>query len=106
MRRWLILFFAICAVSAAALHTTSSVRAESATQVFATENCFGDRASVRLSWLGLDSSATELSLDLSYQDNGFRAGTFRSSGAMSADRGSVVWDDLPGGRTYFVRLNQ
>jgi hypothetical protein len=106
MRRWSVLFFSVCAVVIAALYGATSAQADAATQIFAAENCFGDRATVRLSWIGVDPGATELSLDLSYQDNGFRAGTFRSSGAMSADLGTVTWDNLPGGRTYFVRLNQ
>lgn len=104
MRSGSILFVIVCGLTAVLLG--GSVHAETAPQIFAFDTCFGERSSVQLSWIGIDPVATEFSLDLSYQDNGFRTGTFRNSGAMPVGLKSVVWDDLPGGMTYFVRLNQ
>jgi hypothetical protein len=104
MRLGSILFLIICALTAAL--RVGSVHAETAPQIFAVENCLGERSSVQISWIGVNPAAAELSLDLSYQANGFRPGTFRNSGALPVGLKSVVWDDLPGGMTYFVRLNQ
>ena len=105
MRLWSVLF--VAALSTVLwLSGYASARAEAATQIFALDRCVNDRSSVQLSWVGVDPGATELSLDLSYQDNGFRQGTFRRSGALQPNVGGVTWENLPGGRTYFVRLNQ
>lgn len=105
MRLWAVLILATLSVGAW-LSGHSSALAEGATQIFALDRCVNDRSSVQLSWVGVDPGTTELSLDLSYQDNGFRQGTFRTSGALPANLDGVTWDNLPGGRTYFVRLNQ
>jgi len=100
------IFFAAVLALASAVLSMGSARAESVAQIFAMDNCLGELSSVQLSWSGIDPAASEVSLDLSYQDNGFRAGSFRNSGAMSATSTAVTWDNLPGGRTYYVRLNQ
>jgi hypothetical protein len=93
-------------VIASGLVSARPARANSAVQIFAIDNCLGDLSFVGLSWLGVDPAAVEISLDLSYLDNGFREGTFRNSGPLPATTGSVIWDNLPGGRTFFIRLNQ
>ena len=54
------LFFAVSAI--AAIYGAGAVHAETATQIFAAENCIGDRSMVRLSWIGVDPEATEVSL--------------------------------------------
>ena len=88
------------------LVSTHPVRAASAVQIFAVDNCLGDLSFAGLSWAGVDPAADEISLDLSYLDNGFREGTFRNSGPLPATARSVIWDNLPAGRTFFIRLNQ
>jgi len=91
---------------ASGLTIAHPARAESAVQIFAEDNCIGNSSFVGLSWLGVDPAAAEISLDLSYLDNGFQEATFRNSGPLPGTARSVTWDNLPGGRTFFVRLNQ
>src|SRR4051794_41009061 len=63
------------------------------TQIFAVDTCKADRSSVTLSWVGIDPAADEISLDLSYEDNGFQEGSFRNSGAVPMGSTSVIWDN-------------
>jgi len=104
--RFASVLLATALVVASCLVGAHSAQAESAVRIFAIDDCLGDSSSVGLSWLGVDPAAVEISLDLSYLDNGFREGTFRNSGPLTASARSVVWDNLPGGRTLFIRLNQ
>jgi hypothetical protein len=104
--RFASVFLAAVLVVGAVLISTHPARAASAVQIFAVDNCLGDLSFVGLSWSGVDPAADEISLDLSYLDNGFRDGTFRNSGPLPATARSVIWDNLPGGRIFFIRLNQ
>jgi hypothetical protein len=89
------------------LQHASPAKAEaSAAQIFATDTCSSQSSTLNLSWLGVDPAATEISLDLSYFDNGFAPSTFRNSGALAPTTTTAVWSGLPTDTTVFIRLNQ
>lgn len=95
----------IAIVIALALFSPASVSATA--QLNATTSCTTNSTfEATFYWSDIRSDTTQVQLQLSYYENGWRPNTYQTSGWRSPDTNRLTWPDLPTGRTYFFGLQQ
>jgi len=68
--------------------------------------CNAGKADVTFRWQNVNPQATQVWLDLSTSNNGWRNGTFISAGPFDATTASYSWAGLAPGKQHYFRINQ